>query len=107
MPDHNERSPTVGRGQASESVQAGNASETKPTKNEKQAPLSELGRSRDKIEVWIALLNLLDRLRARVGYALEDFEDVLAYDEELVAELTREVESFSRFAAHRYNRRRS
>jgi len=65
----------------------------------------ELDAAAEKIEVWIALLDLLDRLRARVGYALDDYESELLHDEALVRELTSEVQAFSRLAAHIRRRR--
>jgi hypothetical protein len=67
--------------------------------------ITQLNAARDRRDVWIALLTLLDRLRARVGNALEDFESELIYDERLAAELKDEVETFSRFAADAHRRR--
>ena len=61
--------------------------------------------ARDKIETWCALLDLLDHLRSRVRRALDDYESELVHDQWLVAELTREVEAFSRYAAYRHRRR--
>lgn len=68
--------------------------------------ITQLNAARDRVELWIALLNLLDRLRARVGDALDNFESELVYDDALAAELTEEVQTFSRYAAHLHRRRR-
>jgi hypothetical protein len=68
--------------------------------------ITQLNAARDRLEVWIALLTLLDRLRARVGRALGDYESEMIHDEALVAELTEQVETFSRFAAHFHRGRR-
>ena len=62
--------------------------------------ITQLNAAADRVEVWIALLTLLDRLRARVGRALDDFESDMVHDDALAAELTEEVQTFSRYAAH-------
>jgi hypothetical protein len=54
--------------------------------------------------VWIALHELLGRLRARVGNALNNFEHDLTFDEPLVRELKADVDSFTRLAATLHRR---
>jgi hypothetical protein len=109
MSYHDKRNPgrVVVAGASEESVYGSDRDEPEvaPNATANQELLAEFDGSRDKVEVWIALLDLLDRLRQRVGYALEDYESQLQFDEELVAELTAEVEAFSRYAAYRYRRR--
>ena len=59
-----------------------------------------------RVEVWVALFELLDRLRARVENALNDHENQLVYDDDLIAEMKAEVESFTRLAAILHRRSR-
>jgi hypothetical protein len=67
---------------------------------------AQLKNAGTRVEVWCCLFELLDRLRARVGDALNDYENQLVYDDALIAELKADVDSFTRLAAILHRRSR-
>jgi hypothetical protein len=102
------RNPVARHGRASECVRAGNRNASEVTANvtAKQGHLlAEFAEHRDRLEVWICLHQLLDRLKARVGDALDSYEHDLEWNQDLVDELKAEVNRFTTLAAHLRRRR--
>jgi hypothetical protein len=103
MPDHNEGSPTVGRGRASEEgVHAGNrnASEVKPNAGIAQEQLAdELARARDHLEIR-GVANLIiaewrDEL-CRRAQRMELAAELIGVDADEEAALREEVQRYKR-----------